>query len=41
MFWEIVCGSIAYLITGVMMWFPHLRTDPGFDSRMSYMTSRP
>jgi formate dehydrogenase subunit gamma len=23
MFWEIVCGSIAYLITGVMMWFPH------------------
>ena len=23
MFWEIVVGSIAYLITGVMMWFPH------------------
>jgi formate dehydrogenase subunit gamma len=22
MFWEIVCGSIAYVITGVMMWFP-------------------
>jgi formate dehydrogenase subunit gamma len=22
MFWEIVCGSIAYLITGVVMWFP-------------------
>ena len=22
MFWEIVCGSIAYLITGVIMWFP-------------------
>jgi len=21
-FWEIVCGCIAYLITGVMMWFP-------------------
>ena len=24
MFWEIVCGSIAYLITGVMMWFPEI-----------------
>jgi formate dehydrogenase subunit gamma len=23
MFWEIVAGSIAYVITGVMMWFPH------------------
>jgi len=22
MFWEIVCGAIAYLITGVIMWFP-------------------
>ncbi len=22
MFWEIVCGSIAYVITGVIMWFP-------------------
>jgi formate dehydrogenase subunit gamma len=22
MFWEIVCGSIAYVVTGVMMWFP-------------------
>ncbi len=24
MFWEIVCGSIAYLITGVIMWFPEI-----------------
>jgi formate dehydrogenase gamma subunit len=24
MFWEIVCGSIAYLITGFMMWFPEI-----------------
>ena len=24
MFWEIVCGSIAYVITGVMMWFPEI-----------------
>jgi formate dehydrogenase subunit gamma len=23
MFWEIVAGSIAYVITGLMMWFPH------------------
>ena len=23
MFWEIVVGSIAYVITGVIMWFPH------------------
>jgi formate dehydrogenase subunit gamma len=22
MLWEIVCGSVAYLVTGVMMWFP-------------------
>jgi formate dehydrogenase subunit gamma len=21
-FWEIVCGGVAYLITGVIMWFP-------------------
>ena len=24
MFWEIVCGSIAYFITGVIMWFPEV-----------------
>ncbi len=24
MFWEIVCGSIAYLITGVIMWLPEI-----------------
>ena len=24
MFWEIVCGSIAYVITGVIMWFPEM-----------------
>ena len=22
MFWEIVCGSIAYVITGFIMWYP-------------------
>jgi formate dehydrogenase subunit gamma len=24
MFWEIVCGAIAYLVTGVIMWFPEI-----------------
>src|ERR1700745_1955129 len=24
MFWEIVVGSIAYVITGVIMWFPEI-----------------
>ena len=24
MFWEIVCGCAAYLITGVIMWFPEI-----------------
>src|ERR1700745_2903979 len=24
MFWEIVAGSIAYVITGVIMWFPEI-----------------
>jgi formate dehydrogenase subunit gamma len=24
MFWEIVCGCIAYVITGVIMWFPEI-----------------
>jgi formate dehydrogenase subunit gamma len=23
-FWEIVCGCVAYLITGVLMWFPEI-----------------
>jgi formate dehydrogenase subunit gamma len=23
-FWEIVCGSIAFVITGVIMWFPEI-----------------
>jgi cytochrome b subunit of formate dehydrogenase len=24
MFWEIVCGCVAYVITGVIMWFPEI-----------------
>jgi formate dehydrogenase subunit gamma len=24
MFWEVVCGCIAYVITGVIMWFPEI-----------------
>ena len=34
MFWEIVAGSIAYVITGVMMWFPHRSDASWCRSRM-------